>query len=447
MQTKQSRSFYHLATGLKHGSLTWTVALVMLFAFNEGTDLCAQVKNPQSDQVKIGQNVLKYVITKATKEQQLALIQEKMLEQAVHIVYKDLKRNDRKELTGIRIEYESKKGSGEFFVNSDEPIKDIAITLNVNENKVFVGQAMKNLSQSFEVIQEDGGSKIKAPQSDNVLVYSTDEGSDDHKKVTVVGKDGDQYNIKSDSNFYVLKTASSRTNEQGEDEVFQKKNKNDTIWIHQDVENIVWTTKDGTKVEIMPVENGDKNTKLYKSNEPQPIVLLDGTEISRDELSHLKPETIENVNVLKGEEAVKNYGEKGKGGAILISSKNADPATQKNSKDSQPVSNPLAIDMSVDALPDDQESVQMVSNSSVFIDKNTDDQTLEMHKTYFKTKGVTFHYSKLKRNKDGLISQLKVELSTEDGQYKSLTFSNNKGISKISMGLNDGQLSLGSSDQ
>ncbi|HMH24746.1 MAG TPA: M56 family metallopeptidase [Puia sp.] len=51
------------------------------------------------------------------------------------------------------------------------------------------------------------------------------------------------------------------------------------------------------------------------------LVILDGKEISGEELGKLKPTSIGSMEVFKGDEAIKKYGDKGKDGVILITSK------------------------------------------------------------------------------------------------------------------------------
>lgn len=304
-------------------ALVLPLLAMIIFSFN--TEIVAQTKNPKPEIIKIGQNVLKYVITKDTKDKQLDAIKEKILEHEVSIEFKKLKRNDRKEITGIRIEYDSKKGSGEFYVNSDDPIKDIAISLNVNENKLSVGQAMKNLSQSFEIITEDGDKKITTSGSgSNVFVYSTDNKDDDEKqddKVIVIGKGGDSHEVKKEKNVYVIKSTSVKNSDDSDEVVFVKKAKKDTVWIKRDVKNIVWTDADGKDVEIITVEKGNNNFKIFSSGDENPLIILDGKEINKKELEALSPESIESVNVLKGKKAITKYGKKAKDGVIEITSK------------------------------------------------------------------------------------------------------------------------------
>jgi N-acetylmuramoyl-L-alanine amidase len=62
------------------------------------------------------------------------------------------------------------------------------------------------------------------------------------------------------------------------------------------------------------------NTTFINSKIPKNVLLLvDGKEISQDELKNISKNNIKSLNILKGESAQKKYGNKGKNGAIDIS--------------------------------------------------------------------------------------------------------------------------------
>jgi TonB family protein len=64
--------------------------------------------------------------------------------------------------------------------------------------------------------------------------------------------------------------------------------------------------------------------KLVGSNNPSvnpPLIYVDGKEIKLEDLKNIKPEGIESVSILKDDAAVKAYGEKGKNGIVIITSK------------------------------------------------------------------------------------------------------------------------------
>lgn len=54
-----------------------------------------------------------------------------------------------------------------------------------------------------------------------------------------------------------------------------------------------------------------------------PLIIVDGTKVSNDDLNLLNPDKIASVNVLKNESATSLYGEEGKNGVIVITTKNA----------------------------------------------------------------------------------------------------------------------------
>jgi hypothetical protein len=51
------------------------------------------------------------------------------------------------------------------------------------------------------------------------------------------------------------------------------------------------------------------------------LIICDGKEISTEEMQKIKSENIKSMEVLKGENAIEKYGEKGKNGVILITKK------------------------------------------------------------------------------------------------------------------------------
>jgi len=67
-----------------------------------------------------------------------------------------------------------------------------------------------------------------------------------------------------------------------------------------------------------------------KLNE-EPLWIIDGVEVEKEsDKIDLKPEEIESVQVVKGESALKSYGEKGKNGVVLITTKKKANGLKKN---------------------------------------------------------------------------------------------------------------------
>ncbi len=65
---------------------------------------------------------------------------------------------------------------------------------------------------------------------------------------------------------------------------------------------------------------GEKQEGIDANNESKvnPLYILDGKEISKEELNKIDAKIIKSMNVIKGEDALKKYGDKGKNGVVEI---------------------------------------------------------------------------------------------------------------------------------
>jgi TonB-dependent SusC/RagA subfamily outer membrane receptor len=61
--------------------------------------------------------------------------------------------------------------------------------------------------------------------------------------------------------------------------------------------------------------------QLSDKTSPDCLVIIDGKESNRDELSKLSPNKIHSFTIIKDDTATKTYGEKGKNGVIIIETK------------------------------------------------------------------------------------------------------------------------------
>lgn len=74
--------------------------------------------------------------------------------------------------------------------------------------------------------------------------------------------------------------------------------------------------EDGAKITVKVTP------KDFENSDTKPLFILDGKEIIKNELNNLDPNKIESINVIKDNSATTIYGEKGKNGVIIITSKN-----------------------------------------------------------------------------------------------------------------------------
>lgn len=60
---------------------------------------------------------------------------------------------------------------------------------------------------------------------------------------------------------------------------------------------------------------------LNQSTKEPPLYIVEGKEITKEEMKKIDPKTIDNINVLKDESATKKYGDKGKNGVVEVNLK------------------------------------------------------------------------------------------------------------------------------
>jgi len=81
--------------------------------------------------------------------------------------------------------------------------------------------------------------------------------------------------------------------------------------------------KDGSKHKIILKSDKSKDGMIFISSDgnENPLIMIDGKESTKEAMEKLNPDSIEKMEVLKGEKVTKDYGEKGKDGVIMITTK------------------------------------------------------------------------------------------------------------------------------
>ncbi|MBT3382729.1 MAG: TonB family protein [Prolixibacteraceae bacterium] len=74
----------------------------------------------------------------------------------------------------------------------------------------------------------------------------------------------------------------------------------------------------------------EKGVSLSTLDDDKPLIITDGIITGYKSMDDIDPETIQSISVLKKESAISKYGEKGKNGVILVTTKNSVKFTSKN---------------------------------------------------------------------------------------------------------------------
>ena len=196
------------------------------------------------------------------------------------------------------------------------------------------------------------------------------------------------------------------------------------------------------KVKILsPGDKVSNQVSVFRSKNPKPIIIVDGKVVSDEELGEFDVEYIDNINVLKGKSAMEIYGDKGKNGVIVIEmkdgeSKKIDIKGDKitwTTKDNQ--DGPWKVKTGVSGYTFISTDDLSENATMGIITKDTPNSVLDANKATLKELGVSVKYSKLRRNKAGEITGIKITLKNDQGKQSSASYKNDDGISEIEYGV------------
>ncbi len=301
------------------------IPLLVVFAMTFNTKTIAQTSDQLSESASGDQqNILKFVVTKDTKDKQLDFIKNKLADKDATITFNDVKRNSKNEITGIKIIFENKKTVGNIFANSSEPISPIEISVNPSDGTINLGQQSSGLGQTFDVdTTEDGEIELKKTTSRKIILTSENKlnaKSEDVEdvEITVIKKDDDtnvQLFENDKASPLVLLDGKEMRKEQME------AIDPDSIGFVTILKDENATKKYGAKGKDGVILITTKKENVLTNDVNPPLYILDGKEITKEQMSAFDPNNIDAVNVLKDEKATKKYGKKGKNGVIIITLK------------------------------------------------------------------------------------------------------------------------------
>ena len=247
------------------------------------------LKKNQSDITKeIKTASIEVIIKKDFTDSDFEKLKLKFKNEGLTLKVKGIKRNDKGEITAIKIDLSSKTSNANYSIEANESIKPIKISVDDDGKNISIGNARNVKSSNMVFITKDG-EKHNINHSDsenNVFVISSDDVDDSDVQV-------DEFIIKNGDSLHIKK--------------FHKNIKSD--------EDMVFITKDGKYKRVL------KGVKITSKDEKEPLFIVDGKVISKKEMNDIDPNNIDKVEVVKGDGAIQNYGEKGANGVIIIKRK------------------------------------------------------------------------------------------------------------------------------
>lgn len=304
---------------------------------------------------KISISEISLIYDKNTTEKQLAEDQKFFKEEfGIKLKYSKLKFNKNKELTRLKLSIEDTDGfSKTVYSGKNEEFKDVYFYKNFEsgETKFELGNhPVKNkphgTSDLYEVINDSGiiilnGKKENLNQLKNTIILvetTTQENGLAHIKGQQIN------NIADEMKGEQLKTF-IKINEKAKANIIQFSGIK--VSSHKDekfLDQVIIEKAENINAAGSPQENEQiANSIGYQQKDP--LILIDGEEATQEEMKNLEPSLIKSMNILKGENATKKYGEKGKNGVIEITLKTEEEIkAEKEKKDNSPKPDLILLD-------------------------------------------------------------------------------------------------------
>ena len=250
-----------------------------------------------------------YVITKYTSDKEIRKIKnglEKELENT-KLKFSNIERNTKSEIISLTIS--SKFKDNESYIKNMiiEGVNSFPIKIVVVNNHIKIW----NKNDEATIISNNGITAEKKITSNKL---------GEKPLIIINGKEANKFQKKS----HTFKEGSSLNVERLEPEEAQK------IYGEK--------AKDGAIIikEIPAIQTSNEGVKkALRTTKQSPLIIINGKESNRKELSLLQPENIENVNLIKEQNAISEYGDKAKYGIIDITLKEDKeiPSKEENNKE------------------------------------------------------------------------------------------------------------------
>jgi len=302
------------------------IPVLIAFVFTFNTKVIAQQKTEEKVEWRTELEV--EVITKDFQKSDLEALKSNLLKKGITLGYKKLKYNDNNEIVAIQVTVSNKQhNKTQIEQMGSAPIKPISIKFDdkgalavgnlegMETHNVFKSNAEGGEENVF-VVKSGKGSK----KSDGNYVWVSNNGDETHVKIVNGEKVTEEIHGPHSKNVWVSESGdSSKVRTVQIIEVDEMHDGEKTVIVKK-------IHKKGEDVDIIVETSGDvhksKNKTMVISNDGgQPLIIVDGEEMKNGSLEDIDSDTIETINVYKGDKAVEKYGDKAKDGVVEIKTK------------------------------------------------------------------------------------------------------------------------------
>lgn len=218
----------------------------------------------------------------------------------VTVTFSGIERNSEGHITAISIKVKSERSNGNISEAMDDGINPIKITYNTKTGSLSLGNA--NEWRVAQTVRSGDG---------NVFFYDSD-----HKdgKVNVwTSKAHGQSKVKGGTYEIIIDS-----DDDGEGEV-------EVIEISPGHTGGRVYSGSGTRVKASSIfihnDDGDNGIFFHDNDDSDPLIIIDGKESTEKALKKLDSKDIEKIEVIKGDRALAEYGDKAKDGVVKVTTK------------------------------------------------------------------------------------------------------------------------------
>jgi urease beta subunit len=254
--------------------------------------------------------IIEIIIDKNTTDKELEEIKSDLAKKKVDFSY-TVVHNTKKEIIEISIEFSTQKDNGEktrsasSFNNGDEPIDPIHIIYNEENNSISMSSGTEK------------SHRLHIDDEQTVWISSGDDKV--RKTVKIINKNGKE----------TITVNGKEVNREAYEKMKEEDGKHGThIKIRKSMDG------DDSNVFIMSDTHEESDSDLHVISEDgkgyfyskgddgeEPIIIIDGKESDKEDMNALNQNEIESINVTKGKNAIKKYGDRGKSGVVEITTK------------------------------------------------------------------------------------------------------------------------------
>jgi TonB-dependent SusC/RagA subfamily outer membrane receptor len=284
---------------------------VFLFAFN--TETVAQVKEQETNKspwrMEVSAISFDILVNKNSTDEELERDSNEINEKdGINLKFSKIKRNKKGEIIGIKSTFKSEYGeSGTYSVSGDKPISAFSFYINSDSegNRTKMGYKPLNEKNNFVIFSPDGDT-TNISSDGSVVNFNHAE------SIKFIVTEIEPDSLLNAININTIKNEDGKTKN-----IVISKNKFKNLSEVQQIE--------------LPASSKDYNWNEL-NQEDKPLLLIDGEINDNSNLHSLNPDNIESISVLKDKSATSIYGDKGKNGVIIITTKKGKKAIDKINK-------------------------------------------------------------------------------------------------------------------